>query len=281
MSEWRRIDHQLGAVHPDERGFQYGDGLFETVAIRGGKARLWSYHAKRLNASCRKLGLEQPAHGVLAAYLQAALRDTSENTDCCVAKVIVTAGVARRGYARYMPTPTETYIGLFSASPPNKPAYLKGVATVLCETRLGVGSALAGLKSLNRLEQVLASSEVAPTGAFEGITLDAEGRVICGTMSNVFIVRDNEVKTPALHRCGVAGIMRELVLEELQKHDAAATVCDLELADLESADEVFITNSQMGAVPVHRCDAMRWPVGPITRDVMGFLAARGIEECTL
>jgi 4-amino-4-deoxychorismate lyase len=281
MSEWRRIDHRLDIIPPDERGFQYGDGLFETVAIRGGKARLWSYHARRLETSCRKLGLEQPVDGLLDIYLEAALRDTSENSNCCIAKIIVTAGVAGRGYARRMPSPAQTYVGIFPATPPNKPAYQKGVATILCKTRLAVGSPLAGLKTLNRLEQVLARSEVAPTGAFEGLTLDAEGRVICGTMSNVFIVRGNQVMTPSLRGCGVAGIMRELVLEELRKQENPATTCDLDLDDLKAADEVFITNSQMGAVPIHRCGDMRWSVGPVTRDVMGLLAARGIEECRL
>ena len=130
-------------------------------------------------------------------------------------------------------------------------------------------------KALNRLEQVLARSECAPTGAFEGLTLDAEGRLICGTMSNVFLVRDNALVTPSLHRCGVEGVMRELVLETCGNVE----IGDLSLDDLESADEVFITNSQIGAVPVYRCDDYRWSVGPVTRRVMRRLADAGIEEC--
>ena len=193
----------------------------------------------------------------------------------------MTAGVGKRGYARPSRGRSQSYIGIFPANPPNKPAYQKGVATVLCETRLGVGSPLAGMKTLNRLEQVLARSEVTPTGAFEGLTLDAEGRVICGTMSNVFIVRDKRVLTPSLERCGVSGIMRRLVIEELNRSNEPVVVTDLSMDDLANADEVFITNSQMGAVPVHRCGELHWSVGPATRDVMGLLAERGVEECRL
>ena len=281
MSEWRRVEYNLDAFHPDERGFHYGDGLFETIAIRDGKPRLWSYHAERLQSSCEKLGLERPDDIRLEVHLEAALKDSNENTNCCTAKIIVTAGVGKRGYARPSRGRSQSYIGIFPANPPNKPAYQKGVATVLCETRLGVGSPLAGMKTLNRLEQVLARSEVTPTGAFEGLTLDAEGRVICGTMSNVFIVRDKRVLTPSLERCGVSGIMRRLVIEELNRSNEPVVVTDLSMDDLANADEVFITNSQMGAVPVHRCGELHWSVGPATRDVMGLLAERGVEECRL
>ena len=145
----------------------------------------------------------------------------------------------------------------------------------MCETRLAVGSPLAGIKTLNRLEQVLARSECAPTGAFEGLTLDAEGRLICGTMSNVFLVRNNTLVTPSLQRCGVQGVMREFVIETC----GDVEVCDLTLEDLAVADEVFITNSQIGAVPVHRCDDYHWKVGRVTRQVMRKLADNGIEEC--
>jgi 4-amino-4-deoxychorismate lyase len=212
---------------------------------------------------------------MLEPYVDIALEETREDSRHCIIKVIVTAGVGRRGYARLLPSRTETFVGVFPAATTNRPAYLKGVATTLCETRLAVGSPLAGIKTLNRLEQVLARSECAPTGAFEGLTLDAEGRLICGTMSNVFLVRNQAIATPALHRCGVEGVMRQFVMEIC----GDVEVCDLTFDDLAAADEVFITNSQIGAVPVHRCDNLRWKVGKVTRDVLRKLAGHGIEEC--
>ncbi len=278
MTEWYEVNRQTRAVDPADRGFQYGDGLFETIAIRNGKPRQWKYHLDRLTAGCRKLGLELPS-GTLELDLEVALARSSHDKSFCIAKIIVTAGSTVRGYGREVPTPGDTYIGVFPATPLNEPAYVKGVATMLCETRLATGSPVAGVKTLNRIEQVLASSECQPTGAFEGFTMDAEGRLICGTISNVFIVSNNAIRTPSLHRCGVEGTMRRLVLWLLQREGRDAEVCDLTEEDLAAADEVFITNSQMGAVPVHRCGNYKWAIGPETRTVMQLLAEHGIDEC--
>ena len=279
MTKWYRVSHEVRAVDPDDRGFQYGDGLFETVAIRNGKPRLWDFHLARLTKGCERLGLNLASASTLQLHVDIALRQSPEDTAACIAKIIVTAGTQQRGYARSMKSPTEVFISIFPATPVNKPAYVKGVATMMCDTRLAVGSPVAGLKTLNRIEQVLGRSEVAPTGAFEGLMRDAEDRLICGTMSNVFIVNDQLVKTPSLERCGVAGTMRRLVIQELERSDAELEICDLTEDDLASADEVFIANSQMGVVPVHRCGDLHWQVGAVTRDVMQLLAECGIDEC--
>lgn len=280
MSEWYEVNRRMQSIEPSDRGFQYGDGLFETIAIRHGKPRQWGYHMDRLNAGCQRLGLRIPTAS-LEPDLEAALAQTEHDTTFCIAKIIVTAGSTVRGYGRSMETPAEIYIGIFPAIPLNRPAYAKGVATMLCKTRLATGSPVAGLKTLNRIEQVLANSECMPTGAFEGLTLDADGRLICGTISNVFIVSNNVVRTPALERCGVEGTMRRLVIELLGNEDRDVEVCDLSEDDLAAADEVFITNSQMGAVPVHRCGNLKWAVGTTTLQVMRLLAAHGIQECKL
>ena len=279
MTEWYDFNEERHVIDPDERGFQYGDGLFETIAIRHGEPRLWDYHIQRLQTGCKRLALELPAPASLRHRLGTAIAKSGGDSDFCIAKIIVTAGVLQRGYGRAMPTESSIYIGVFPAAPVNRPAYVKGVATLLCDTRLAVGSPVAGLKTLNRVEQVLARSECLPTGAFEGLTLDADGRLICGTMSNVFIVRDKAIATPALDRCGVAGTMRQFILDLLEQQGTVVEVCDLEWDDLVAADEVFITNSQMGAVPVHRCGNHKWIVGDITRDVMERLADSGIAEC--
>jgi len=278
MTEWYEVNRHTREVDPSDRGFQYGDGLFETIAIRDGTPRQWQYHLDRLTAGCKRLGLTLPGPS-LELDLGVALARSNHDTSCCIAKIIVTAGSSVRGYGRLLPTPGEIYIGVFPATPLNKPAYLKGVATMLCETRLATGSPVAGLKTLNRLEQVLASSECLPTGAFEGFTLDAEDRLICGTISNVFIVKDKLTRTPSLARCGVEGTMRRLVIRLLGQEGHEVEICDLTVDDLASADEVFITNSQMGAVPVHRCGNYKWSIGERTREVMRLLADCGIEEC--
>jgi len=278
MSEWYEVNRKMRTIDPSDRGFQYGDGLFETIAIRDGKPRQWRYHLDRLTVGCKRLGLKVPLAS-LELEVEAVLASSKQDTAFCITKIIVTAGTSIRGYGRSLPTPAEVYIGVFPSTPLNKPAYIKGVATMLCATRLAMGSPVAGLKTLNRLEQVLASSECLPTGAFEGLTLDAAGRLICGTISNVFIVKDNIIRTPSLERCGVEGTMRRFVLELLDRDGRDVEICDLTEEDLASADEVFITNSQMGAVPVHRCGNYKWPIGSTTRGVMEMLADGGISEC--
>ena len=262
-----------------ERASQYGDGLFETIAIRDGEPRLWTYHIERLQEGCQRLGFDAPDPDELRSRLDVLLGSTDEDTTQCIAKIIVSAVATERGYGRGVASPTETWCAIFPALPLERSAYDSGIATMLCETRLATGSTSAGLKTLNRLEQVLARSECIQSGAFEGLTLDADGRIICGTMSNVFIVRDNQVMTPALLRCGVAGIMRRLVIEALRDAGTPAQIGDVGVEDLAAADEVFITNSQLGAVPVQRCGEHQWPVGPVTQRVMGMLAERGIQEC--
>ena len=278
MSEWYEVNRMTRSVDPADRGFQYGDGLFETIAIRDGAPRQWQCHVDRLMKGCERLGLEIPA-AALDLDLEVALKRSKQDTSYCIAKIIVTAGDATRGYGRSLPTPGAIYIGVFPSTPLNRPAYVKGVATMLCDTRLATGSPVAGIKTLNRIEQVLASSECLPTGAFEGFTLDAADRLICGTISNVFIVMDNVIRTPSLKRCGIEGTMRRLVIELLDRDGQAVDVSDLTEDDLAAADEVFITNSQMGAVPVHRCGYYKWQVGDTTRGVMRLLADYGISEC--
>ena len=281
MSDWYEIDKPASTIELDDRGLQYGDGLFETIAIRRGEPRLWEYHYERLARGCRTLGLVTPAVKALRARLDVALA----NSDCdplfCVAKLILTAGVTQRGYGRSLPAEPRIFVGVFQAAPVRQASYARGVATILCETRLATGSATAGMKTLNRLEQVLARSECLPTGAFEGLTLDADGRLVCGTMSNVFIVKDNLVRTPSLERCGVDGTMRRHLLALLDASELDFEVDDLSEADLVDADEVFLTNSQMGAIPVNRCGEYTWAVGPVTMQVMSLLADNGILECRL
>ena len=272
MSIWHCVGG-AAQLDPDNRGFQYGDGIFETVAVRGCKPRLWDYHMRRLRHGCERLGLTPPQN--VEEGVRDALDNAVENSGHCLVKIVVTAAPGQRGYARDMPGQTETFTRVFPATQLDPSAYRHGIETRICDTRLATNSPLAGIKTLNRLEQVLARSELQQTGAFEGFTFDAGKRLICGTMSNVFLVRDTAVATPALHRCGVEGVMRQLLLDLAPEIE----VRDLVLDDLHEADEVFITNSQLGLVPVRRCGEHTWQVGTVTQALMDKLVMQGIEEC--
>ena len=278
MTQWHGIDGTPAEVDGQDRGFQYGDGLFETIAVRGGEPRLWSRHMARLSLGCERLGLEGPVDGALRELVDELLASTRIDGHYCIAKIVVTAADQGRGYGRTTPSPAVTRAALFAAKPLEHARYEDGVEIDTCSTRLAVGSAHAGLKTLNRLEQVLGRSEIQSTGVFEGLMLDGDDRLICGTMSNVFLVRDKQIYTPGLERCGVAGVMRAEVLEQCANHDAPVNVTDLVPGDLQCADEVFLSNSQFGVLPVSRCGELDWPVGEVTRTVRQRLAQSGIGE---
>jgi len=255
--------------------------LFETIAIRDGEPRLWDYHMERLANGCERLRLTIPDNRRLRGELAEAVKQSNEIAAYCTAKLIVSSGVAQRGYARSVPSDTEVLVGVFPTRPIAAKKYSDGVATIQCETRLATNSVTAGLKTLNRLEQVLARSECVIAGTFEGITLDADDRVICGTMSNVFIVSNESIATPSLERCGVDGVMRRHTIASLAKHGIAVDIRDLSEADLSGSDEVFLTNSQFGVLPVRVYGKKKWRSHPVTRRVMAIMADNGISECRL
>lgn len=124
---------------------------------------------------------------------------------------------------------------------------------------------LAGLKHLNRLEQVLARAEWQDTEHAEGLMLDQAGRVIEGVFSNLFLVRDGVLITADLKRCGVAGVMRAELLFQAVSLGISTQITDIPLEQLQWADEVFVCNSVYGIWPVRAYAALHWPVGPLTR----------------
>ena len=281
MSRWFHNGESASLVAIDDRAFQYGDGLFETIAIRNGEPRLWEFHMDRLAMGCDRMRIAAPDVQDLRQQLDDAVGRSHENPAYCTAKIVISSGVSARGYARRSPTDAKSYIGVFATLPVGLEHYRGGVETRVCSTRLALFSITAGLKTLNRLEQVLAGSESVGHSAFEGLTLDADERLICGTMSNVFIVSNQSIITPSLHRCGVEGVMRRHTIETLRDSGIAVEVRDVGVTELYCCDEVFLTNSQFGVLPVRRCDGKVWRVHPVTREVMSKMADNGIVECAV
>jgi 4-amino-4-deoxychorismate lyase len=170
--------------------------------------------------------------------------------------------VGERGYAP-PPSPRVTRIVNAATAPAPYPDwYVHGIRVRFCDTRLAIQPALAGLKHLNRLEQVLARAEWSDIDIAEGLMLDIEGRVVCATAANLFAVIDGQLLTPSLDRCGVAGVARA----ELLAREPRVRVCDLSVEETMRADELFLTSSVRGIVPVTRVGECRLPVGLVTRD---------------
>lgn len=255
-----------------DRGLHYGDGLFETLAVVEGRVRLLPLHLARLAEGCRRLHLPPPPADLLAGELERLARRQAR----AVLKLIVSRGDGQRGYAPPQPTHTRRMLGRFAWPSWPRSHYTRGVAVRVCETRLGLNPALAGVKHLNRLEQVMARAEWRGGPWQEGIMLDSEARVVCGTMSNVFAVRQGRLETPALTRCGVAGVMRGLVRREAARLGLECIERDLDLDTLAGADELFLTNALIGLWPVRRLGARDMSRGPLTRALQGALADAGV-----
>jgi len=257
------VNGRQAGVDPSDRGLAYGDGLFETMAAANGSIRWLDYHLERLAHGCTRLAIPQPDPRVIRDEIRAHCPRVGR----AVVKLIITRGSGARGYgppAHSVPTRI-----LAISAWPNYQAenYSDGIRVRVCELRLAEAPRLAGLKHLCRLEQVLAELELGG-GAQHGLLLDASGRVIGGTRSNVFAVRDGRLLTPALDRCGIRGVMRRVVLETATAAGLGAEECDLTLGDLRSAAELFMTNSLFGIWPIAQLDERSFAAGAITRQLM-------------
>lgn len=256
-------DHS--SIHIDDRGLLYGDGLFETMLLKNSNVRFLDDHLQRLRQGCEKLKIEMPEETLLRNEVRE-LIDGSQNA---IVKLIVTRGRGGRGYRPSQNHPTRLWQLFAPPAPSNDP-----IAIRWCETRLSRNSLLAGIKHLNRLEQVLAQSEWSDTTVAEGLMLDTEYEVVCGTMSNVFIVIDNTLVTPDLRFCGVKGVMRCNVLRMARKLNIDIEERSMHPEEINEASEVFITNAVRGIQPVMKLIAnnqtavMAWPVGDITSRLM-------------
>jgi 4-amino-4-deoxychorismate lyase len=224
----------------------YGDGLFETFAVIQGQPQHWNRHYQRLSLGCERLQLPVPE----AALLQAEAAQLCEGVDRAVLKLILTRGPGDRGY-RFPQVITPTRI--FSLHPwPDYPTSYRerGVKVRICAIRLARNPTLAGIKHLNRLEQVMARNEWVDPEIAEGLMLDTEGYVIEGTMTNLFLAQDGILTTPDLSRCGILGIMREHILEAAADLGISIRIQPIRIEDVYNAQEAFVCNSIIGIWPI-------------------------------
>jgi 4-amino-4-deoxychorismate lyase len=262
-----------GTALPDgcrlDRGLEFGDGLFETIAVVAGRPRLLERHLARLAAGCARLGIAAPPSDAVAAELARAAATPGTG----VVKLILTRGEGGRGYAADAAAAPRRWLAALPARP--RPAALArdGIAVRPLATRLAEQPLLAGLKHLNRLEQVLGRRELAAgPAAEEGLMLDVQGRLVCGTMTNVFAVIDSRLTTPALERAGVAGVVRGALIDAWRAAGTAVDVRDVDPAELDRASEVFVTNALVGVWPVARLGARALGPGPRAREAQAWVA---------
>lgn len=248
------------SISPLDRGFSYGDGVFRTMAMRNGMPENWPLHYQKLVADCAVIGIVCPSAELLISDLQLLfMQDATATNTAEVAKIIISRGEGERGYAPPAITmPTRVIIR--SAMPLYAAAnYVRGVDLHLCATHMAQQAQLAGIKHLNRLENVLARMEWRDEAIFDGVMTDQSGYVIECTMSNIFARFDDQLITPDLSQCGVAGITRQRIIWLESILALSIEVEQLSMARLLEADEVIICNSLYGAFQVHTIGTKTWP----------------------
>lgn len=257
-----------------DRGFQYGDGTFTTIAVRQGVPLFWALHLARLERDCQRLLISFPGSECLEPDVRRLCMTQLEG----VLKIQISRGIGGRGYR--LPQPQRVTRVLSMHPLPEYPPELwkVGVEIRVCGSRLGINPRLAGIKHMNRLEQILARAEWAADEIREGIMLDAEGYVTEGTMSNVFLVKDGTLHTPKIDRCGVAGVMRGITIATAQENGVDFVESRVTLEELYAADEVFLTNCVIGLWPVRRCEHRTYGIGPITEEIDRWLRTKAESE---
>jgi 4-amino-4-deoxychorismate lyase len=239
------------------RGLAYGDGLFETIRFVDSDAPLWNRHMHRLLTSCERLRMPAPD----PQQLRQEARQTVGNQREAAVRITVTRGVGARGYALPSITATTRIVAAFPMPPIAASIYRDGIRMHRCQTMLADQPLLAGIKHLNRLEQVLARAEWNDPAIGEGLLCDQHGRAICATSANLFAVVDGVTVTPSLERCGVAGVARAEVLDALP----ACQIRDLSVAECLRASELFLSSSIRGILPVQTVGDTVYAPGPVTR----------------
>jgi 4-amino-4-deoxychorismate lyase len=246
------------AIAYNDRGLGYGDGLFETAVLRSGAVRFLSAHLLRLQEGCKRLRIEYPGDEALMADIRGICGSERDG----VIKIIVTRGHGGRGYRPAVDMRSTRIVALH---PLPASSCDDGITVRWCDLRLSRNPALAGMKHLNRLEQVLAQLEWSDSSIGEGLMLDTEGELVCATASNVFIGRHDVLFTPDLRYCGVRGVMRGQVLRAAGELGIAISEEPLWPRDLDDATEVFVTSAVRGIRSVAALAGLRWEAGTLAR----------------
>ena len=210
-------------INAEDRGLAYGDGVFRTLRMQSGRPVCWERQYAKLQRDSGALKISCPSALVLSSELQQLGKIQPEG----VAKIVITRGVSARGYAPSAQTEATRILNINPAHVFPTDFAKSGVRMHVCKVRLGHQVLLAGIKHLNRLENVLAASEWQDQDVPEGLLTDIAGNIISGTRSNLFMLRGNILYTPNLSRCGVAGVQRDRVMDWSKQHGVTCKAADI------------------------------------------------------
>lgn len=257
-----------------DRGLNYGDGLFTTILVAKGHCCLLNKHLKRLQDGIKLLGIAQIDFGQLIEQLSGLAKDLNSG----VIKVVITRGDGVRGYSSVGCT-QPTVIVNAGKLPTHYPRLRKsGISVGISTIPLGLNPVTAGLKHLNRLEQVLVRQQIDQEHWDDAIVLDCQGFIVESNLANIFWVKDNILYTPSLDLAGVEGVMREFVMEKAAELGLTIKVDRYRLSSVTEADEIFVTNSLMQLVPVVKIEERNYKVGDVTSNLAKTVVVEDASE---
>ena len=247
-----------------DRGLHYGDGLFETITVENMQLLCWDEHLKRLERGCIKLNIAVPDKNLLKNEVSALINTESQG----VIKIIISRGQGGRGYKILENIAPTRIISLYPWLYKYDQNSSSGVKTRICKYRYAKNPLLAGIKHLNRLEQILARSEWNDDSIAEGIVMDSENYIIEGTMSNIFCIIGKTLYTPDLSACGIEGIVRGKIIELASNLKFNVEIKKIPLGFLMNAEEIFMCNSIIGVWPVNIIDETKFSKHKKTQNII-------------
>jgi 4-amino-4-deoxychorismate lyase len=254
-----------------DRGLHYGDGLFETIACRRGALQFWDEHITRMRKGADTLDIAFPGEEKYFQDIRNLLHQSPDEN--CVIKLLLTRGQGDRGYRH--PRSQKPTRAVIINHWPQYPVELVnyGINVCLCKHQVSTNPALAGIKHLNRLDNVLARNEW-DNEFHEGFMFDTNGYLVEGTMSNIFCIKEGVLFTPRLDQCGVNGVIRNQVLSIAKEKDFEIHIKNVTIDNIYSMDEIFITNSIIGIWPVSSVGEIKYPLGDMTHSLESELRKR-------
>ena len=260
MSEVVLIDGEVESkISIFNRNMQYGDGLFETCVAKDSQVLFWENHFDRLNNGCKRLKIKKIANSVWLKDIKKALSLSSENN--CIVKLILSRGNSLRGYSYSKDIEP---IRVVIVSKLNEYKTKKTYSLEYAMSGFHSNPKLAGIKHCNRLEQIMARTNML---ADEAIMLDESKSIISVTQGNLYFIFGNKLVTPKLDKCGVIGSRRSIILELSRFINLEVAEDEISIKQLEKANEVFVSNSLIGIQPVTSIGDYCLTNNPITEKI--------------
>lgn len=246
-SDFRIFDNGLQELSEQleltqQRCFMYGDGHFTTAKVKAGVIEHIELHINRLKTAHKQLKMNP----LLWSKLENTMLDMAQPYQLAVIKVQISRGQAVRGYGQTQRTSPAIFISINSLNTDFEQTTQQSIELPLLTTQLAKQPLLAGIKHCNRLEQVLIANELESLGAEDGIVLDLSGDLIETSKANIFCYCQGQWLTPDLSNSGVAGVMRQYILQNTEAKAAVLPFSQI----ISEAESAFICNSLIGIKPV-------------------------------